>query len=439
MDPGLLTVIMFGAFFALLALGVPLAWVTSSIGLAVAISFWGIDASQMIVLRIWDTMGSFGLIAVPLFVFMGNMLERSGIAHELFEALHIWMGRLRGGVSAATVGLCTILAAMIGTVGADVTISGLIAYPFMIKRKYNKHLALGCVMAGGSLGVMIPPSIMFVIYGQTVGESIGKLLIGGIGPGIVLSGLFTIYILVKCYLKPEMGPAAPEAERKMPFVQKAGRLRSLILPVLLIIGVMGSIFVGIATPGEAAGIGALGAMVCAAVRGQLTWKNLKGTLFSTMRTMGTIMWIVFGAMIFVAAYSMMGGAEFLKNMLLALPIGRWGILITIEIILLFLGMVLDVIGITVLTAPIFVPVIKALGFDPLWFAIIFALTIQVAYLSPPFGYSMFYMKAVAPPDVSMTDLYRSVVPFIALQVIGMAICMAFPEIATWLPTLMIGQ
>jgi tripartite ATP-independent transporter DctM subunit len=439
MDPGLLTIIMFVAFFGLLALGVPLAWVTSAIGLAIAISFWGIDASQMIVLRMWDTMGSFGLIAVPLFVFMGNMLERSGIAHELFEALHIWMGRLRGGVSAATVTLCTILAAMIGTVGADVTISGLIAYPFMIKRKYNKHLALGCVMAGGSLGVMIPPSIMFVIYGQTVGESIGKLLIGGIGPGLVLSGLFVIYILVKCYLKPEMGPAASEAERRMPFVQKVGRLKSLVLPIFLIGGVMGSIFVGLATPGEAAGIGALGALVCAAIRGRLNWKNLKDTLFSTMRTMGIIMWIVFGAMIFVAAYSMGGGAEFMKQMLLALPFGRWGILFVIQIIILFLGMVLDVIGITVLTAPIFVPVIKALGFDPLWFGIIFAMNLQIAYLSPPFGYSMFYMKAVTPPDVSMTDLYRSVVPFIALQLVGMAVVMTFPEIALWLPTQMIGQ
>jgi tripartite ATP-independent transporter DctM subunit len=437
MSPELLTFLMFSAFFLLLALGVPLAWTTGSLGLVFAMFLWGSDSLSLVVLRIWDVMGSFSMIAIPLFVFMGNMLQKSGIANDLFKAFHIWIGGIRGGLAAATIVLCTILAAMIGTVGADVTITGLIALPFMLQRGYDRHMALGSIVAGGALGVLIPPSIMFIVYGVTVGESIGKLFMGGIGPGLLFGGLYIGYILVKCYLNPNAGPAAPIEEREMPLRKKMGLFKSLILPILLILGVMGSIFAGVATPGEAAGVGAFGAIVCAAARRRLNWPNLKVSLFDTMKTVGLILWIVFGAMTFIATYTLAGGVEFVKSTLVALPLNPWLILIIIQVILLFLGMVLDIIGITVLLAPIFVPVIKTLGFDPLWFGVLFNLNLQIAYLSPPFGYSMFYLKAVAPPDVTMGDLYRSVVPYMALQVVGMALCMMFPQIVLWLPTLMI--
>jgi tripartite ATP-independent transporter DctM subunit len=274
---------------------------------------------------------------------------------------------------------------------------------------------------------------MFVIYGVTVGESIGKLFMGGIGPGLLFALLFMIYVIVKCRMDPQAGPLAPPEQREMPFKQKIRLLRSLLLPIALIFMVIGSIFFGVATPSEAAGVGALGAMLCAAVRRQLTPANLKESLASTMKTIGLIMWIVFGAMTFIATYSLAGGGEFVKEFLAGLPLGKWGILIVINVILLFLGMVLDIIGITVLCAPIFVPVIKALGFDPLWFGVIFNLNLQIAYLSPPFGYSMFYLKAVAPKDVTMTELYRAVFPYMILQTIGVILCMVFPEIVTWLP------
>jgi tripartite ATP-independent transporter DctM subunit len=326
---------------------------------------------------------------------------------------------------------------MIGTVGADVTITGLIALPFMLKRGYDKHMALGSIVAGGALGVLIPPSIMFIVYGVTVGESIGKLFMGGIGPGFLFGGLYVGYILIKCYLNPSAGPAAPAAEWQIPLRQKLGMFRSLVLPVLLIVGVMGSIFGGVATPGEAAGVGALGAIICAAVRRQLNWKNVTGSLFETMKTVGLILWIVFGAMVFIATYTLGGGAEFVKSTLVALPLNPWLVLIIIQVILLFLGMVLDIIGITVLLAPIFVPVVTALGFDPLWFGVIFNLNLQIAYLSPPFGYSMFYLKAVAPKDVTMGDLYQSVLPYMALQLVGIVLCMIFPQIILWLPNMMI--
>jgi tripartite ATP-independent transporter DctM subunit len=436
MTPGIATILMFGSFFLLLVMGVPLAWTTAFLGVAFGFILGGVGNLNMIVLRVYDTVISFSLIAIPLFVFMGNMLQQSGIADDLFRAIHVWLGRIKGGLAAATIFLCCILAAMIGTVGADVTITGLIALPFMLQRGYDRKMALGAIASGGALGVLIPPSIMFIIYGVTTGQSIGKLFMGGVGPGILFGVLYISYILIKCHLNPDAGPAASEEEASMPLVQKLGLLKSLLLPLLLIVGVMGSIFGGVATPGEASGIGALGAMVCAALRGRLTWTTLRESAYATMMTVGLIMWIVFGAMIFIATYTQAGGAEFVQETLTALPLGPWGVLILIQLILLVLGMVLDIIGITVLLAPMFVPVIKQLGFDPLWFGVLFNLNLQIAYLSPPFGYSMFYLKAVAPPDVTMTELYKSVVPYLILQVFGMALCMAFPQIITWLPGLM---
>lgn len=438
MGPETLTIAMFSSFFLLLALGVPLAWTTGGLGILFALNMWGTGSLSIVVLKVWDVMGSFSLIAVPLFVLMGNLLLKSGIANDLFSALHVLVGRVRGGLAVATIILCCIIAAMVGTVGADVTITGLIALPFMLKRHYNKHMAIGAIAAGGALGVLIPPSIMFIVYGVTVGESIGKLFMGGIGPALLFAGLFIIYILIKCHFNPEDGPEAPPEERDLSLKEKALLLKSLILPLMVIGLVMGSIFAGIATPGEAAGVGVLGALICAIIKKRLTWVNLKESIFESMKTVGIIMWIVFGAMTFISTFTLGGGAEFVKETIMSLDYNPWVILIIIQIILLLLGMVLDSIGITVLLAPIFVPIIKSLGFDPLWFGVIFNLNIQIAYLSPPFGYSMFYLKAVAPPDVSMLDLYKSVLPYIVLQIIGMILCMIFPQIILWLPNTLIG-
>ncbi len=437
MSPAEITVLMFGSFFILLMLGVPLAWTTAALGLAFTYFLWGAGNLNIIVLRIYDVMGSFSLVAIPLFVFMGNILQQSGIAEDLFHAIHVWLGRLKGGLGAATIVLCCILGAMIGTAGADITITGLICLPFMLQRGYDRKMALGAIAAGGALGVLIPPSIMFIIYGVTTGQSIGKLFMGGVGPGLLFGGLYIAYILTKCHLNPNAGPPATEDERRMTFRDKLGLTRSLLLPILLITAVMGAIFFGVATPGEASGIGALGALICAAVRKTLTWSHLKQSLFATMKTVGLIMWIVFGAMVFICTYTLAGGAEFVRETLTTLPLGPWGILILMQVILLALGMVLDIIGITVLFAPMFVPVIKELGFDPLWFGVLFNLNLQIAYLSPPFGYSLFYLKGVAPSDVTMTELYKSALPFILLQVIGMIMCMLFPPIITWLPSVMI--
>ena len=436
MEPELLTFFMFTSFFVLLAIGVPLAWTTAGIGIIFAFFMYGGDALSIVVLRVWDIMNNPNIIAIPLFVFMGTMLQKSGIAKALFEAIHIWSGGIRGGLAAATIILCTILGAMIGTAGAAVTIAGLIALPFMLSNGYDREMALGSIIAGGALGVLIPPSIMFIIYGVTVGESVGALFMGGVGPGLLFGGLYIVYILTKCYLNPAAGPAAKKEDRNISFKDKIKVLKSLFLPMMLVISIMGSIFAGIATPGEASGVGAFGAIICALVNKKLTKENLKTSLYDTMKTVGLIMWITFGAMVFIATYTLGGGIDFVQEMLLGLDLNPWVILLIIQGILLLLGMVLDIIGITVLLAPIFVPVIEQLGFDPLWFGVIFNLNLQIAYLSPPFGYAIFYLKAVAPKDVTIMEMYRSVVPFMILQVIGIILCMVFPQIILWLPSLM---
>ena len=434
---GYLSILMFGSFFGLLALGVPLAWVLSSLGIIFGLVVQGPDVFSIILFRVWGVVESYGLMPIPLFMFMANLLVYSGITDHLFETIHQWMGPLRGGLALATIVVCAILGAMLGTAGAGVVITGLIALPVMLRHNYNKELALGCIMAGGCLGVLIPPSIMFILYGSFAGESIGKLLIGGVGPGILLAGIFMVYIGIRCYLRPQDGPALPEQERIHSFVQKLVMAKSLALPMLLVISVIGSIFGGVATPGEASGVGALGALVICFFRKDFTWAHLKEALFGTMRTIGLVMWICFGASIFVGVYTIAGGGEFVKEMLLTIPFGKWGTFVAIQIILFLLGMVIDVIGIVVLCVPIFVPVIKELGFDPLWFGIVFNVNLQIAYLSPPFGYAMFYLKGVAPKGITMDDLYRSVWPFMGLQVIGLILCVVFPEICVWLPNMMI--
>lgn len=429
-------ILMFLCFFLLLMAGVPIAWTTSSIGTFFALVLWGPDSLNVLVLRIWDIMGSFSMIGIPLFVFMGNVLAHSGISDKLLNAIYVWMGPIRGGLAVATIIMCMILAAILGTVGADVTITGLVALPFMLKYKYNKHLALGSITAGGALGVLIPPSILFIIYGVTVGESIGALFMGGMGAGIVLGGGYILYILVRCYLRPEDGPLAPKEEREVPLSRKLRLLTGLLPAMFLILSVLGSVFLGMATPGEAAGLGASGAMVCAAVSGKLNWETLRSSLFGTMKTVGMIMWIVFGAMIFIATFNLSGSSTLLTNIILSLQVNRWIILMCIMVVLLFLGMILDVAGIIVLCAPIFVPIIKSLGFNSLWFGVLFNVNLQMAYLSPPFGYSAFYLKGVAPKDITLTDIFRGGLPFMGIQAAVMGLFMLFPDIILFLPRLM---
>lgn len=432
----LLTMLMFGSLVLLLALGMPLVFVLGGLTMIFGFMLMGDTIFIWTVFRTWSLMSNFGFIAIPLFVFMANMLRYSGIAEDLYNAIYVWLGPLRGGLAVASVIACTIIAAMVGIVGAGVVIMGLIALPYMLRQKYDKHLAAGVVMAGGSLGVLIPPSVLFILYGVNAEVSIGKLFMGGVVPGLLLAGLYSIYIVIRAWLQREWAPAVPKEMRVVSLTEKINRLRGVILPTFLILAVMGSIYGGLATVSEAAGVGAIGAMIAAAVRRKFNWRNLRLALFDSMKAVGMLLWIAFSAYAFVGVYLHAGGSEYIKEVLLGTGLGRWGILAITQLLLIILGMFMDWVGILFLAVPVVLPIVVSLGFDPIWFGVLFCVNMQIAYLSPPFGYAMFYLKVVAPPEISMTDLYRAVFPFMGMQLLGLGLIMAFPQIVLWLPSLM---
>lgn len=429
---------MFGLLIVLLLAGVPLAFVGGGVAALFILYLWGVDGFYLIVSHVFDTMDNYALVAVPMFIFMAMMLERSGVGDALFKAIHVWTGPLRGSLAVATVIACMIIAAMVGIVGAGVVMMGLIALPAMLKRKYSKSMALGPILAGGTLGQLIPPSVMFIIYALVAGVSIGKLFMGGLVAGVLLGGLYIAYILIRCYFQPHLGPPLSKEERMMPLPQKLAYLRGLIIPGLLMTAVLGSIFLGIATPTEAAGVGALGALISAAVHRQLSWKNVKHALFVTTRTTCMIAWIFFGVKAFSAVFTLAGAGKMVESMIIGLPLGPWGILISMQVFYLIMGVPMDWLGCLMITGPIFIPIIRELGFDAVWFGILFNVNMQIAYLSPPVGSSMYYLKGVAPPGITMGDIFRSVLPFVGLQLIGLSLIIAFPRIVMWLPEMVIG-
>jgi tripartite ATP-independent transporter DctM subunit len=424
---------MIGAFVMLLALGLPLAFITGSIAVVFTLILWDPGALVLIVSRVFVLMSSYVLVAVPMFVFMGTMLKESGVIEETFRAVRLWLGGLRGGLASTVVIASTIMAAVSGIIAAAIVTFGIIALPAMLKYRYHKDIALGSIIGGGSLGVLIPPSVLFVIFGMTAGESIGRLFLAGVFPGLLLSGLMIGYITIRCLIDPELGPALPKEERRIPLRQKLAALKSLILPFLLAFTVLGTIFAGVATPTEAAGAGALGATLCAAIRRRLTWRGIKEVAFETAKTTTMVLWLMFGASSFVGVYTRAGGAEFMEDLILGLGMGPWGVIIVMQIIYLILGMFLDSIGILLLTVPIFIPIIVELGFDPIWFGVLFVMNMMIGFMSPPFGIGVFYLKGVAPPEITTTDLFRSVWPFVLIFLLGLTLVMTFPQLALWLP------
>jgi tripartite ATP-independent transporter DctM subunit len=437
MNIELITLILFVALILVLFSGLPLAFALGGLALISSYFLWGPKSMLLIAVQSWGVMNSYFLVAIPLYIFMANLLQRSGIIEDLFTVMQIWFGPLRGGLAIGTIVICTLMAAMTGVVGAAVATMGILALPAMLNRKYDKRIALGAICAGGTLGILIPPSVITIVYAVTAGVSIGHMFMGGIFPGILLSALFIIYVAVRCWLQPELGPApSVEERRKYKLVDKFVALRGVILPILLIFGVLGSIYAGIATPTEAAGIGCVGAIISAAIYRKLTWENLKESVYATAKITAMILWITIGARCFISVFSAVGGDELVTDFVTGLALNRWVILILIQVMLVFLGLFLDEIGIILLTVPIFLPIIKSLNFDPVWFGILFLVNAQMDYITPPFGYTLFYLRGVAPEGVTMGDIYRSVIPFVILQAIGLGLCMIFPDIILWLPSMM---
>ncbi|MBA7533725.1 C4-dicarboxylate TRAP transporter large permease protein DctM [subsurface metagenome] len=326
---------------------------------------------------------------------------------------------------------------MTGIGGAGTVTMGLIALPAMLSCHYDKRLASGCIVAGGALGILIPPSIIMIIYGMITGVSIGKLYAGGLFPGLLLSALFVGYILVLCKLKPSAGPAFV-SEEKITWGKRFLATRDLIPIIILISVVLGTIFGGVCTPTEGAAIGAAGSLVCAALLHRLNWQILKKVSYTTLKLTGMVMWIVFGAYIFATVYIALGAPDLILELVLATNLGYWGVFIVVQILYFILGMLLDPGAIVMITAPISMPIVLAMGYDPVWFGVIFTMNMQMAFITPPFGYNLFYLKGVAAEDLLMKDIYLAIIPFVFLQAIALAIVMIFPQIALWLPGLFFG-
>jgi len=428
----ILTVLFFGSLLVLLILGLPLVFVLGGVAVAFLYFTWGPDAFYVLGARMWGTMNSFTLLAIPLYIFMAMLLERAGVAQNLYRMMHLWWGGVRGGLAIGTVFICTIFAAMCGISGAAVVSMGTIALPHMLARGYDKRLALGAINAGGGFGILIPPSVLMVLYALITGVSVGKLFAAGVLPGLLLSALVSLYIGIRCYLQPQLGPSLP-AEERGDWAEKFAALRAVILPIFIVFLVLGSIFAGLATPTEAAAIGVFGALIAAIVHRQLTWTLLREASIRTFSLTGMVMWILFAAHAFSTAYNAMGAQGFIEGLLQYIPGGQWGALGAILVVLFLLGMVLDPVGIMLITLPVFLPIVTAYDFDPIWFGVIFIICMEIGYMTPPFGFNLFYLKGVAPPGVTMADIYQSVWPYVGVIVVGLFILILFPGIVMWLP------
>ena len=435
MEIGTITLLMFGSMIALLLLGLPLAFVTGLIAVVFALGLFGPAGLQLIASRIFSFMNEYVLVSVPMFILMASLMERSGVAKDLFDAMRVWAGRLPGGLAIQTMVAATIMGAMTGIIGGEIVLLGLIALPQMLRLGYDKKLAIGTICAGGSLGTMIPPSIVLVIYGLTVNVPIGDLFTANIVPGLLLSAVYMLYIFIRCQLNPSLGPPAPLAETNLPLRQKLATLKGLLLPLLVMASVLGTIYTGIASVTEAAGMGVVGTLIASAIRGELKWAMLRESAEQTMRACGMLLWLSFGATAMIGVYNLAGGPSFVQELMTGLAVPPIGVVLIMMLILLVLGCIMDWVGICLLTMPIFVPIVKQLGFDPVWFGVLFCLNMQISYLSPPFGPAAFYLKGVAPKEISLNQIFSALWPFIVLQAIVLLLVLSFPRIALWLPSL----
>ncbi|UQG55277.1 TRAP transporter large permease subunit [Marinobacter sp. M3C] len=428
----ILTLLFFGSLLFFLLLGLPLAFVLGGVSVIFLYFTWGFDSFYMVASQIWGTMESFTLVAIPLFVFMAMVLERTGVARDLYRMMHLWFGGLRGGLAIGTLVICAVFAAMVGISGAAVVAMGTIALPSMLERGYDRKMALGVINTGGGWGILIPPSILMILYALITGVSVGQMFAAGIMPGVLLMVMTVTYILVRSTLQPHLAPALPPEERGT-WPEKLRALRAVLLPIGVVFMVLGSIIGGITTPTEAAAMGVLGSLISAAVYRQLKWSILQEAAIRTFKLTGMIMWILFAAHAFSSAYQSMGAQDLIEGMMQHIPGGPWGIIIAMMVIIFFLAMVLDPVGIMLITLPVFMPIVKSLGFDPIWFGILFVINMEIGYKTPPFGFNLFYLKGVVPPGITMKDIYTSVVPFVIIEILAIGIIMVFPEIATWLP------
>jgi tripartite ATP-independent transporter DctM subunit len=426
------TYVLVGSIFALLLTGLPLAFVTGLVALVFTFGWFGPNALPLVTSRIYGFITEYSLVAVPMFVFMASLLDRSGIAKDLFAGMRVLAGRLPGGVALQTLAVAVLLAAMSGIIGGEIVLLGILALPQMLRLGYDRKIAIGVVCAGGSLGTMIPPSIVLIIYGLIASVSIADLFVAAVTPGLMLAALYAIYVLVRCLIDPKLAPPLPPIPADEKRARKTEALKAIVLPAGIAFMVLGTIYAGIASVTEAAAMGVFGVLAAIAIRREFSIKLIQEAVVQTMDTCGMIIWIGIGAAILVGVYNLMGGNRFVSSTILGIEAAPIVIILVMMFILIVLGLFLDWIGIAMLTLPIFLPIVTQLGFDPIWFGILFAVNMQVSFLSPPFGPAAFYLKGVAPPEISLKDIFSSLLPFIVMQLMVLAVMLAYPQAALWM-------
>ncbi len=457
----ILVISMFVSFIVLLFTGFPVAWVLAGVGVLFAgigyisdtyfDTITGLDFNTLglVVGRIFGIMDNWVLVALPMFIFMGLMLDKSGVAERMMHSMQALFGRVRGGLAIAVTLIGIILAASTGIIGASVVLLGVMSLPVMLRQQYSKTLALGTVAGAGCLGILIPPSIMLVIMGDQMGLSVGDLFMGAVFPGIILGVLYMLYILIFSYFRPSDAPLAADA-KPVDLAVAWSVLKTILPPAGLILAVLGSIFAGIATVTEASGIGALGAIVLAVSYKRCSWKVLKEVTVNTFNTSAYIFAIFVGATLFALVLRELGGDELIESTLTGLPFGPYGIILFILLVVFLLGFFLDWIEISLIILPLLAPVVSGLGLgiegygvvdnpELVWFALLVAVTLQTSFLTPPVGFALFYLKGVCPDGVTLMDIYKGVIPFIGLQLLGLALVLLFPDLVTWLPSVAYGK
>ena len=430
-----IAILMFATMLVMLLTGQRVFGAIGFVAAGAAMLLWGDGAVEMPFTATWKLFKWYPMLTLPLFIYMGYMISESGIANDLYKMFHVYFGGTRGGLAIGTMFMMVAISAMNGLSVAGMAVGATIALPEMLKRNYDKRMISGVVQAGSSLGILIPPSVVLVLYGMIARQPVSKLWLAGVLPGLMMASLFILYIYIRCRIQPELGPVLPEEERKMPLMQKLKLLRAGIIPFLIFFLMTGLFLMGVASLVECSAVGALSATIAAYAKGKLNKKVIEDVCRKTLGVSCMFMWIILAALCFGAVFDGIGAVKAIENLFIERwHLSPWGVLIMMQLSYILMGMFLDDTAMLVIVAPLYVPLIIALGFDPIWYGVLYTITCQIAYMTPPFGYNLFLMRAMAPKEITLIDIYRSIVPFVLVMLLGLMVLMVFPELATWLPT-----
>jgi tripartite ATP-independent transporter DctM subunit len=429
-----IAIVMFAGMMLMLLTGQRIFGAIGFVSAAAALLLWGDGAIQMPYTAAWKLFKWYPMLTLPLFIYMGFMISESGIANDLYKMFHVWFGGIKGGLAIGTMGMMVAISAMNGLSVAGMAIGATIALPEMLRRGYDKRMITGVVQAGSSLGILVPPSVVMVLYGMIARQPVSKLWLAGIFPGLMMAALFILYIAIRCHFQPELGPVLPKEDRQIPMKEKIGLLKAGLIPFAIFFTMTGLFLMGIASLVECSAVGALGATLAALYKKNLNRKVIEVTLRKTLGVSCMFMWIILAALCFGAVFDGIGAVKAIESLFIERwNLSPWGVLIMMQLSYILMGMFLDDTAMLVIVAPLYVPLIIALGFNPIWYGVLYTITCQIAYMTPPFGYNLFLMRAMAPKEISLYDIYRSIIPFVIVMCFGLAIVMIFPEIATWLP------